>query len=218
MRLARLWVTAACLALVALGAHAEAQTAKPKPSPHPPCRPLVTDPAGDANGVNPGAPAPTTHAGPSDDRLDILSIDLSTSKTAMVWVLRVKKLAVSSPSAPTGMFWSLRFAIRKTTFTVVGHSNLTTGASYDLSYATASGGGRLTGPLVGTLDTAHSEIRFVLPASMIAKQERAPLSAKITGVGAATGQETLIATVAARNTADWTTGDGVYTPGKSRCA
>ena len=216
MMLARPSIAVACTALVVIATHADAKTAKPKPVPPPSCRPLVTDPAGDANGVNPGPPVPATHAGASVDALDILSIDLGTGKTTMVWLLRVKKLAATSPNAPTGMFWSVHFTIRKTTFTLAAHSNPVSGITYDLSYATANGGGRLTGPLVGTLDTVHSEIRFVLPTATIATQERAPLSAKITGIVADTGQEAGASPVSAHNTVDWTTTDGEYMPGKAR--
>src|SRR5207245_10505181 len=94
---------------------AEAKAPKPKPKPKPlPCH-LVTDPAGDANGINPGAPVPAAHAGQSDDTMDILDIDLGMSNTAMIWLLQVKHLAFTSPDAPAGIAWSIHFTIRKTT-------------------------------------------------------------------------------------------------------
>jgi hypothetical protein len=203
--------------LFVVSAQAEAKPAKPKHVPAGSCQPLVTDPAGDANGVNTGPPVPATHAGPSVDPLDILAIDLATGKTTMVWLLRVEKLAVTSPDAPTGMYWSVHFKIRRTTFTLAAHSNPASGLSYDLSYATVSGTGQL-GPIAGTLDTAHNELRFVVPISTIAKQERAPLSTKVTDIEGDTGQEIVTSPLAVHNTVDWTTSKGTYTPGKSRCA
>ena len=227
MKPVRFTVALTCVALVVLGTQAEAKTTKPKP-PTPPARscPSLTDPAGDANGINPGAPVPAEHAGPSIDPLDILSVDLGTSKKTMVWVMRVKALSASSPDAPTGMFWTVHFSIRRTTFAVTAHSDPTSGVSYDLAYATSTGGGREPGALSGTFDVAHSQLRLTVPVATIATWEPAPLSTKITGVSGTTGQELVAPGFSAytgaqpssnpTNAVDWTTGEVTYTPG-ARC-
>jgi hypothetical protein len=226
MKLARLSIALTCVALVVVATHAEAKP-KPKPAAPQPCH-AVTDPADDANGINPGASLSAAHAGPNIDPLDILSIDLGTNKTSMIWVMRVKKLALTSPDAPTGMFWSVHFTIRKTAFTVAAHSDLVNGISYDLSYATAAGGGTAPGPLTGVFDLAHNEIRIVVPVASIATWERTPLRTKIAAIGGVTGQEILAPGMSAyagdartahpTNAVDWTANDGTYTPGKSACA
>lgn len=228
MKLPRRSTALICGALVVLGAPAEAKSAKPTPAPKPAksCR-LVTDPAGDANGISVGAPAPSVHAGPSIDALDILSIDLGTGNKTMVWLMQVKKLSVTSASAPSGMFWAVRFTIRRTTFTASAHSDLVGGISYDLSYASAAGGGTVPGALVGTFDRARSQLRLTVRVATIAGWEPAPLSAKITGIGGTTGQEILTRGMSAytgssappdaSDAVDWTTGDVSRTPGRSGC-
>jgi len=227
MKLARFPIMAACVALAVAVPHAEAKApkSKPKPVPAPACH-LLTDPAGDANGVNPGAPVPATHAGASDDAVDILSVDLGAGRSTMAWILQVKKLALESQSAPTGMFWSVHFTIRKTTFTVTAHSG-PAGVRADLTYANPTGSGEVVGGTFAmATDPKKNQIRFTLPAATLAKEEASPMSAKITAIGAASGQDfgtpDLIGyagRTSTANSADWTTTDGSYTPGKSaRCA
>ena len=210
MKLARFSTAVVCTALLAVATHAEA---KSKPKSTRPCQ-LLIDPAGDANGIDPGAPVPAVNAGPSDDALDILDINVGEGQKLMVWRLHVKKLAPASLDAPTGMFWSIHFTIRKTTFKVTAHSSLT-GFTSDVSYTSAGGSGKLAG-LGATIDLQRSEIRFVLPAASIVTQEPAPWRATITAIGGQTGQE--MHTVAI-NAVDWTASDAKYVPGKPvRCA
>jgi hypothetical protein len=227
MKLARFSTMLAVAVLSVVATHAEAASSKPKPAARHSCPGAVTDPAGDANGVNPGAPVPSTNAGPSIDPLDILSIDLGTSKKTMVWVMQVQKLALTSPSAPTGMFWLVHFTIRKTSFSLTAHSDPVSGITYDLSYATATGGGTAPGVITGAFDLAHNQIRLVVPTATLAKWEPSPLRSKITGIGGVTGQELLAPGVSGytgsaprnpSNAVDWTTTDGAYTPGNSSCA
>lgn len=227
MKFLRLSAAVACGALVVTAAQAGAAPTKPKPKAHPPvprnCG-LVTDPAGDANGINPGAPVPATHAGPSNDALDILLIDLATNAKSMVWVMRVKQLTLSSSGAPASETWRIHFTIRKTKFTLAAHADAD-GLRSDATYL-GSDGKTATLPVLGIFDTAHSEIRFTLLTAALAKVEHAPLTATITGIGGVTGQEVAAprstvdagTTPAVYNAADWTDHDGSYTPGKpTRC-
>jgi hypothetical protein len=227
MKLLRVSAAVACSALVVTAAQAGAAPTKPKPKPKPPtagtCG-LVTDPAGDANGINPGAPVPATHAGPSDDGLDILAIDLATGTKTMTWVMRIKKLTLAPSSAPAGETWRIHFTIRKTKFFLAAHAD-TYGPRSDATYL-GSDGKTATLPVVGIFDTAHSEIRFTLLTAALAKVERAPLTATMTGIGGVTGQEiagpqsaaNAVTAPAAYNAADWTDHDVSYTPGKPvRC-
>ena len=239
MKLLRVSAAAACSALVVTAAQAGATPTKPKPKPKPKpvarCH-LVTDPAGDANAVEPHAGTPlgdvaaeraVAHAGPSDDALDILGIDLATSSKTMVVVMQVKRLVLTSANPPAGLTWRVHVTIRSTAFKVAAHTGAG-GTRFDATYVAADGSTGVLPMSAGIFDPAHNEIRFVLPVAEIAKHASSPLTAKITGVGGLSGQEMLAPSAPGGadvgyhpdvyNAADATEHDGSYTPGKpSRC-
>ena len=216
MKVTRGCIALAAAVLVVTAGNADAKGPKPKPKPKPPapCH-LVADPAGDANGINPGTSMFSAHAGPSDGTLDIRAVDLGVGPKMMVWLLQLEDLTLASTTehAP-GMFWSIHFTIRKTTFTAVTHAG-PQGVRSELTYTSPAGSGQLA-PVAAVIDEKYKVIRFTVPTSAIAKQEPAPLTTTISEIGATTGNE---AGGVAYNTVDWTTTDGTVVPGKpGRCA
>ena len=91
----------ALLAAPAVGANA----AKPAPKVKPMCN-QVTDDAGDPYIIR-QAPGQTQ----AEDALDILSADVATNATTMTVVLRLKKLAASPTTSPTGGTYQMTFNV-----------------------------------------------------------------------------------------------------------
>ena len=173
--------TGVVLALAATGvASAAAKSAAPKPV----CN-LVVDPAGDSS-VYPAG-------GVQDDALDITSVDLATDKTNITGVIRVKKLATSSPNAPTGMNWTVNFTVDGTVFSMAGHATAAGTTVFDTAYQTTTGGS-LYGPgTTGVFDTAKNEVRITAPLSLFSAQaDIRSGKTKITDINGRTGGEILV--------------------------
>lgn len=223
--------TAVVLGVTLLGV-GSAQAAAKKPKPVPPVCNLVADPSGDANGVNlnqsPLPTLPTTTAGASTDALDVTSVDVAADKTNLTTVLRLKKLAATSSSAPTGMNWTAQFNVGPTTFYLAAHANYAGALTYDAAYASTAGGNIISGTPVGSFDTAKNEIHISVPVTMLAKQALIKVGTKITAIGATTGPEVLVPDASgvfgggtffsdAFNITDAATGGKDYTDGVVSC-
>ncbi|MDX6197655.1 MAG: hypothetical protein QOJ79_806 [Actinomycetota bacterium] len=153
---------------------------------------LLTDAAGDGNGIDPGSPVPAQSGGPSNDAVDILSADVASDAKNITGVLRVKKLAATSSSAPTGMTWSVAFTVDTTTFSLAAHSDPTGAITYDAAHS-APGVNSLYGPgVTGVFDTAKSELRISAPRELFAKESDLKPGTKLTGLSANAGPEVAI--------------------------
>lgn len=151
-----------------------------------PCM-LITDPAGDANGIDtnyfnpfplPAGPPqkspvsfPVEHAGPSTDAMDITSADIGADKKTVSVLIRLKKLAKTAPAAaPPGIRWSFGFTADSTEFTFAAHSDPTGRVFFDAAYQTPTTGTLYDGGVTGVFDLAKSEIHIIVPASLLAAQ------------------------------------------------
>lgn len=155
---------AVCLAVAAsLVAAAGTAYAATKPKPKPVCN-LLTDPAGDADGTFLGEGLLPV----SEDAVDIVSGDVAADTKNLTTVLRVKKLATSSPTAPGGLHWKVFISIAgEEIYTQViapaggsptfgyGHIDGTTGTS------------SRDGDATGKLDLAKNEVRVTVPAAAL---------------------------------------------------
>lgn len=152
-----------CLAVVTSLLGAGTAYAATKPKPKPVCK-LLVDPADDADGS-----FLATGLFPfNEDAVDILSADVAADTKKLTTVLRVKKLATSSSTAPGGMHWKVFISIAGTEiYTQViapvggspsfgyGHIDATTGTS------------SRDGDATGKLDLAKNEVRVTVPASAL---------------------------------------------------
>lgn len=196
---ARPAVAAALVAALVVAGSAEAATKKPvkkhvAPKPKPVCD-LVTDKPGDANGIQLGLASqePTENAGPSDDVMDILSADVAANPTTITGVVRLKKLAATDTSAPSGINWSINFTIGGVPFSLQAYADPTGAVSYTGSYVDPKLGGQLyAGNLNGTFDTKKSEIHISIPTDTIAKQAAVTNGTLVTAINAAAGPEVLV--------------------------
>lgn len=177
------------VALAALGCLAGGVSAQAAGKPV--CK-LVTDPSGDANGINLGSPVPATSGGSSTLAMDITSVDVASDKKNITTVIRVNKLAATASSAPTGMSWNAQFTVNATTFYFAAHANPLGTITYDAAYqSTGVNSLYAPGSVTGTFDTAKNEIHISAPIDLLTQEVIKP-GTKITGIAASTGQEVAI--------------------------
>ncbi|MCU1590745.1 MAG: hypothetical protein JWP11_2001 [Frankiales bacterium] len=171
---------------------AGAAGAASKPAPPAPVCNLLTDAAGDGNGIDPGSPVPAQSGGPSNDALDIVSADVASDAKTITGVVRVKKLAATSSSAPSGMTWSVYFTVDTTTFSLSAHSDPTGAITFDAAHS-ATGVNSLYGPgVTGIFDTAKSEVRISAPRDLFAAESALKPGTKLTALTANAGPEVAI--------------------------
>ena len=198
-----------CAALaVATGVAAAAPKAKPV------CN-LLTDAAGDANGsflAEDGVPG-----APSEDAVDIVSADIASTKKVVTTVLRVKKLAASSPTAPGGLHWKFFFTVGETL--VYTQAVAPAGGAVTYTYGTidgTTGTSTSLGSASGVLDLAKNEVRITVPASAL--PETPKLGSKITelapNAGRFVGNE---AALTFSDSTDMATSSKSYTAGAPSC-
>ena len=151
MKLVRPAVSLAVLACLAGGvtAHAAAR---------PVCN-LGTDAAGDGN----GAPLlGVVGAGPSDDAYDITSFDVANDAKSFTSVIRVKKLATTSSTSPSGLHWDLQFGVLGDTYQLSAHvSSSGTLAELDSVDTTQNTYQKIDDATL-VLDTAKNEVRVTV--------------------------------------------------------
>ncbi len=178
MRLRPVLALAACTALAA--GTGVAAAAAPKPV----CN-LVTDKAGDTS-VLPGGVV-------TDDAMDITSVDVATDKKRITTVIRVKKLAARSASAPTGTLWQVNFTANDIVFSMSAHAYATGEITYTSSYATTASGSLYAGGTTGVFDLKKSEIRMTAPLTLFAGQASIkPGKTVISALGGNTGAEIVV--------------------------
>jgi hypothetical protein len=159
------------LALAVCGALAVATgVAGAAPKVKPVCN-LLTDPAGDANGtfLQEGVAG-----APSEDAVDIVSGDIATQGKTLTTVLRVKKLAVSSPTAPGGLHWKFFFNVGDTK--IYTQAVAAAGGTPTFAFGTidsATGTSKSLGAASGVLDLAKSEVRVSVPVSALPERPKA---------------------------------------------
>jgi hypothetical protein len=130
---------------------------KPKPKPKPVCN-LVTDPAGDANDAPLVGGVPV---GSSDNAYDITSIDVASNLTTVTGVVRVKKLAKTSSSSPTGIHWTVALTIGTTHFLLSANEETTgtNGAELDTSDPSTNTYNKIA-DAKAVFDPARNEVRI----------------------------------------------------------
>jgi hypothetical protein len=175
---------------------------------------LVTDPAGDANGtfLQEGISGV-----PSEDAVDITSGDVATKGKLLTTVLRVKKLAVSSPTAPGGLHWKFFFNVNDTQ--IYTQAVAATGAAPTFSFGTidaTAGTSKSLGEATGVLDTAKNEVRITVPLSALPETPKA--GKKITTLAPNAGRffgNDNVGTFS--DSTDLATSDKTYTVGGPSC-
>jgi hypothetical protein len=165
--------------MVAVASTGVASAAAKKAAP-PVCN-LVTDAAGDAT-IDPAGAA-------ADDALDVVSVDVASDKANITAVIRVKKLEKSSARN-----WTAVFSADGTDFSLAGHITAAGTEVFDASYAAATGGSIYGPGTTGVFDVAKNEVRITAPLSLLSEQATIkPGKTKVTGIGATTGAEFLVA-------------------------
>lgn len=188
---------------------------------------LVTDAAGDSNGIALGSPVPATSGGPTTDALDITSVDVASDAKNVTAVLRVKKLAATSSSAPTGLGWTVNFTVNATTFSFAAHSNPVGTVTFDAAHSSVGTNSLYGAGVTGVFDTTANEVRISAPVSLLV-QESFKAGAKITEIGGIAGQDIAIPDATGLfgggailegtvNNADVTTAGQDYVAGKTSC-
>jgi hypothetical protein len=156
MKLAR---PALCLALAASLVGAGTAYAVTKPKPKPVCN-LLTDPKDDADGsfIASGI-MPNT-----EDAVDIVSGDVAADSKFLTTVLRVKKLATSSPTAPGGLHWKVFISIAGQEIYTQVIAPLGGSPSFGYGHIDeATGTSSRDGDATGAIDTAKNEVRVSIP-------------------------------------------------------
>jgi hypothetical protein len=152
-----------CLALVAAACGAGVAQAAKKPVVKPVCN-LLTDASADADGTFLGEGMLPS----SEDAVDIVSGDVAADTKFLTTVLRVKKLAASSSTAPGGLHWKF--------FVTVGGSTIYTQVIAPLGGSPTFGYGHIDetagtstrdGDAPGVLDLAKNEVRVSIPAGSL---------------------------------------------------
>jgi hypothetical protein len=175
---------------------------------------LVTDPAGDANGtfLQEGISGV-----PSEDAVDIVSGDVATKGKLLTTVLRVKKLAASSPTAPGGLHWKFFFNVNDTQ--IYTQAVAATGAAPTFTFGTideTAGTSKSLGEATGVLDTAKNEVRITVPLSALPETPKA--GKKITTLAPNAGRffgNDNVGTFS--DSTDLATSDKTYTVGAPSC-
>lgn len=167
-------IALACCAAVVLGSGVAA--AAPKPV----CN-LVTDPAGDSS-VAPGGVV-------KEDGMDITSVDVATDKKRITSVIRVKKLATRSTTAPNGTLWQVNFTANDTEFGMSAHSLATGEVVYTSHYQTTASGSLYGGGTTGVFDLKKNEIRMTAPLALFAGEANIKPGSVISAISGNTGSE-----------------------------
>ena len=110
---------------------------------------LITDAKGDATG-------PTTAN--NDPALDITSSDIASDGKKVTVVIRVAKLAKSSPNYPYGISWRMNFTAGDVKYFLSSISDRS-GVVGQSGY-TDETGGHIAGAAIATLDEAKNEVRI----------------------------------------------------------
>ena len=152
-------LASAVIGVVAMTGALHAATAKA-----PACN-LVSDASGDANGtfLQEGIAG-----APSEDAVDIVSGDLATKGKKLTTVLRVKKLATSSPTAPGGLHWKFFFSVNGTQ--IFTQAIAAAGAAPTFTFGTidgTTGTSKSLGDAEGVIDTAKNEVRITVSTSAL---------------------------------------------------
>jgi len=153
-------VRAGLAGLVVVGVLAApvAQASRPKPV----CD-LVTDPAGDVIGSEPGV---------DNGDYDIRSADIATDKRNLTAVIRLTSLAPDTGVSVADRTYEIDFTANGHTFALEA-ALLTGGVSYDaVVYDTSAPGGRYgtaLGDISGVVDSARHELRMTAPLALFSK-------------------------------------------------
>ena len=153
MRMRPIIVVSCVLAVATSGVAVAAPKTKPKPKP--PCN-LVVDKANDLISAGIVDPSLSAASRPYDPALDVVSADIANDANTVTAVIRVAKLTVGDPLAPTGRFYRLAYTMRST------------GQGGQL-YVQVTPTGTLwqQGAGTGVLDTARNEVRISVPISRL---------------------------------------------------
>jgi hypothetical protein len=174
---------------------------------------LVTDAAGDANGsfIQEGIPGV-----PSEDAVDIVSGDVATKGKTLTTVLRVKKLAVSSPTAPGGLHWKFFFNVGDTQ--IFTQAVAPTGGPTEFTFGTidpTAGTSTSLGDASGVLDTAKNEIRISVPISALPESPKP--GSKINTLAPNAGRFFGTPALTFSDSTDVATSEKTYTAGAPSC-
>jgi hypothetical protein len=127
--------------------------AAPKPAPI--CK-LVVDPPNDELSAAFVDPSLSAVGRPYDPSLDILSADVANDANTLTGVIRVAKLTVGDPMAPTGRIYRISYKVRST------------GIGGELyAQVTPTGNVFSGGDGTGVLDMAKNEVRISVPISRL---------------------------------------------------
>jgi hypothetical protein len=131
--------------------------AAPKPAPKaPPMCKIVVDPANDLVSGAVIDPQLSAVGRPYDPALDVVSADIANDANTLTGVIRVAKLTVGDPMAPTGRIYRLSWKVRSTGIGGELYAQITpTGNLFD--------GGNGT----GAVDLAKNEIRISMQISRL---------------------------------------------------
>ena len=174
---------------------------------------LVTDAAGDANGsfIQEGISGV-----PSEDAVDIISGDVATKGKTLTTVLRVKKLALSSPTAPGGLHWKFFFNVGDTQ--IFTQAIAATGASPTFTFGTideTAGTSKSLGDAAGVLDMAKSEVRISVPISALPESPKP--GSKINTLAPNAGRYFGSPAVTFSDSTDVASSEKTYTAGSPSC-
>lgn len=179
--------TTAALGVVLAGSAIAAP--KPAPKPKPVCN-LLTDPAGDTFAARSQETA--GQPGPQEDTLDILSVDVASNATTIAGVVRVKKVAKSGQTSPSGNGYAVDFFLPGSVMTMSLRATYTPSMElYEASFKDESipnSPSTMLAVAKGTLDAAKNEVRIWAPVSAFASQGGLKPGQKIVGLKGYTGR------------------------------
>ena len=206
MRLVRTAVAAAAgLSLVVVGTSGAATK--------PVCN-LVTDAGGDATGAPvTGTPGVT----PNGAAYDITSLDVANDKANFTGVIRVTTLSKTSSNAPTGLHWTVGFAVAGETYQLSAHNDPAGGETYELdSVDVPNNSYSMLSEATGVLDIAKNEVRISVPVSAI--PTKVTSGSKITDITGTTGAYYSVPlVVSAEDGTDTAAGGSSYVAGAKSC-
>lgn len=150
---------ALCLAVAVSLVGAGTAYAVTKPKPKPVCN-LLTDPRDDADGTF----VATGLLPASEDAVDIVSGDVAADAKFLTTVLRVKKLATSSPTAPGGLHWKVFVSVAGEEIYTQVIAPLGGSPSFAFGHIDpATGTSARDGAATGVIDSAKNEVRVSIP-------------------------------------------------------
>lgn len=165
---------------------------------------IVKDAEGDATG--------------QADSVDIVAGDLASNAKQLTAVIRVKKVVASEPTAPLGLYYSMRFTVpgRERPYFVSATRDLQ-GDYFQFGEVNGNLNSGL-GEGTGVFDTVKNEIRIHVPAAMDGSTPLKP-GTKINDVRAFVQRQIGTRTAAALSGADSTPADalGAYVAGAPSC-